>query len=256
MKNQETLYIFTTSERPDPYINTLVHVFSRFSIAAVRVVAISEHGYSDEREQARATSVVGQIDKQLSELAAGRYVRSASSGGGVAEIDQRGAQIYARCIDQLNKSGISGTVVPLAKLDDYLKQFSARGSGVFDVTALKKHLLVDVVALLLSQGSSEVYSFELIKSPRFNEEDLIHSLREGEFEYRNLTASIPVQRAADRITRRSIRFRTLIGLTLSLGILLVVTQVFFADTWLMTAFGLASIAASIGSYLFPLVRDR
>jgi hypothetical protein len=256
MKSRKTLYIFTTSERSDPYVNTLVYVFSRFSIAAVRVVAISEHGYSDDREQARATAVMARIDKQLSELADGRYVRSASSGGGAAEIDQRGIEIYARCIDRLNEIGMSGVVIPLAKLDDYLQQYIASGSGIFDVTALRKHLLVDVVALLLSHGSPEVYSFELVKSPSFNEEDLIHNLREGEFQYRNLTFSIPLQKAADRIARRSVRFRTLMSLTLLLGVLLVVARVFFADTWLMTAFGLASIVASIGSYLFPLVRDR
>jgi len=175
------------------------------------------------------------------------------------EISEKDAMRYARCSERINNSGMLGIVIRLEELDDSLRQFMTEGSSLFDVTALRKELVVDVVALLLSRGCSEIYSFEIVKSPLYyDDRDLIHSLDEShdDFHYRNLTVSAPVQTALDRIVSRSIRFRTLLAFTASLGLLLIAAQTFFSHTPLMSILGAVSIAASIGSYLFPLVRDR
>src|SRR6266508_1363820 len=106
------------SRKADPYINTLVHVFERFSPTSVRIIAISGHGYSHERENARATSVIGSIDSTLSELSGGHYTRRKDSGSIVVEISEKDAMRYARCSERINNSGMLGIVIRLEELDD------------------------------------------------------------------------------------------------------------------------------------------
>jgi hypothetical protein len=82
----------------------------------------------------------------------------------------------------------------------YLRRLSRGDHRIFDVTALKKSLLVDVAATLLALDKDTVYSFELKRAPSFDQRDLFHRLRHQEdYEYRNLLASEPVRSAAKRL---------------------------------------------------------
>jgi hypothetical protein len=250
----KTLYLVATSERPDPYINTLVHTLS-LGVSSVTIVVIGEHEYDDEREESLASTVLANISTQLRLLAAGRYLSDAVQPGRTnhVRIGQDDAKVYARCLEHLNQHSVTSVVVPLYELDDRLKGFISSGPCIFDVSALKKKLLVDVVALLLSNGFSEVYSFELLKSPTYDERDLIHALRHEEYVYRNLTDSAPVRKALERVTSRYIRFRTMVRIALILFFLIGVPQILFADSWLTRIFGSLSAVASIASFLFFFV---
>ncbi len=77
----------------------------------------------------------------------------------------------------MNQSGTTSVVIPIQELDERLRRFAATGQCIFDVSALKKNLLVDVVATLLSLQYSEVYSFELLQRQVYGPEDLYHGLR-------------------------------------------------------------------------------
>jgi len=250
----KTLYLVATSERPDPYINTLVHTLS-LGVSSVTIVVIGEHEYPDEHEESLASTVLANISTQLRSLAAGRYLSDVGQPGRTnhISIDEDDARVYARCLDHLNQHSVTSVVIPLYDLDDRLKGFTSSGPCIFDVSALKKKLLVDVVALLLSRGFSEVYSFELLKSPTYDQRDLIHALRRDEYLYRNLTDSTPVRKALERVTSRYVRFRTMVRVTLILLFLVGVPQILFADSWLTRVFGSLSAVASIASFLFLFV---
>lgn len=100
------------------------------------------------------------------------------------------------------------------------------------------------------------------KGPRFyNELDLIHNLKEGgnllcgDFIYRNLAENAHVKRAERRMIARSIQFRSLIIITTTVGVLVLLVQIFFSRSWAETAIAIAATTAAIAAWLFLLRRD-
>ncbi len=258
----KTLYIFATSERPDVYVNTLSYCVDHLGIDAIQVVAISEHDYPEETQTSRilATTVVGNISRQLQELLRGKYAafREGQEQPDITELrSPSGVGVYQRSLDAMNASGTTGIVVPLSELDRELRSYVAKGSCLFDVSALKKNLLVDVVATLLSIGFSEVYSFELRVKQTYGQADLYHNLAHGDdFVYRNLARSASVRESLNRIGRWSTRAQAVLLFTLVLALVFIPLSVWLKGSWLLTCLNVGSMIASVGSYLFLLVRDR
>lgn len=265
----KTLYIFATSERPDVYINTFAYVLSHLQVTSIYVVVISEHDYPEEVEASKllASTVVANIYRQLSELSNGNYVEftrdsNSQSVQRVIPLQNRSdIEIYQRCLDTINQSGTStGIVIPLSDLDKKLREYVAKGSCIFDVSALKKNLLVDVVAILLSIGFSEVYSFELNplkKKQTYDQRDLYHNLQHNrDFIFRNLTTSTPVKLSLRRIRRWSARSRAIMFFTAVMAALFIPLSIFWKESPLLTSLNIAAMIASIGSYLFLLVYER
>lgn len=128
---------------------------------------------------------------------------------------------------------------------------------IFDVTTLKKNLLVDVVALLLSRGRTEIFSFEQVTSgqPKYDERGLIHALSPNGFVYRSVAESKYVEKARARFVARAITFRTALVVTAIVGLVVILVQVFFDNTALESIIlGIASVAA-IASWLYTFVRN-
>jgi hypothetical protein len=257
-----TLYIFATSERPDPYINVLAYTIAHLQISSIFVIVISEHDYAEEAREDKvlASTVVANISEQLRALAGGQYLEFSNEQHKRRVVPLEGASgvgIYQRCLETMNQSGTTGIVIPLASLDNSLRKFVAKGKCIFDVSALKKNLLVDVVATLLSIGYSDVYSFELVKKPTYSQLDLYHNLKHNEdFLFRNLATSAPVRLSLQRIKKWSARSQAIILFTLVLAGVFIPLSFWWKESQLLVALNIAAMAASIGSYLFLLVRDR
>lgn len=265
---QRELVIFATSLSPDPYINSILHSITHLNVQSVRIVVIGEPQDTNQSDGAqRATQVIQSITEQLESLAAGKYLRR-STPDAPGEVEplrgNNAAEPYRRALQVLNRGGSSGIVVPLADLYSYLRRLSQNGQCIFDATALKKSLLVDVAATLLALDRDTVYSFELKRAPHFDQRDLFHRLRHQEdYEYRNLLASDTVRKAASRLRRWTIQSSWLAGVA---GVLLLVGVVLLnarvgrdhsqwqAET--LAYISLVSGAASIASLVVPFIRKH
>jgi hypothetical protein len=122
---------------------------------------------------------------------------------------------------------------------------------------LKKNLLVDVVATVLSLTFAEIYSFELRKPPKHDQSDLYHALYgSNDYVYGNLTTSMSVRKSLRRISRWSARAKVVMVFTAVLAAIFIPISLLWSDSKVLVIFNIAAMAASIGSYLFLLVRER
>ncbi|MFO1429226.1 MAG: hypothetical protein U1F76_03670 [Candidatus Competibacteraceae bacterium] len=187
-----TLYIFATSERPDAYINTVAYTIEHRGVGKIYVIVISEHNYAEEMQESEllASTVVANISEQLRRLSVGEYIKKwvDSNNRDVISLQNKfNLEVYKRSLEIMNRSGTVGIVIPLSNLDKMLRGYVSKGNCIIDVSALKKNLLIDAVATLLSIEFSEVYSFELKKRPSYDETDLYHNLRvNDDYIFRNL----------------------------------------------------------------------
>lgn len=254
------LYIIATSERPDAYINTIAYAIEHRGVSSVHFLVISEHDYKEDVEEGTvlASTVAGNVSRQLTALSEGKYFRTWTNTD-LTSISLHGSdwKIYSRCLDTLNRSGTTGRVIPLSKLDDSLREIAASGKRLIDVSALKKNLLVDVVATLLSIGFQDVYSFELRKAPTFDEDDLYHNLKHGDdFLFRNLATSESVKRSLKRIGRWNSRVNVIVLVTVLLALVASPVSYFLKDSPSLMVLNTIASILGISSFLLFFIRNR
>ena len=265
-QDRRRLYIFVTSRNPDPYVNVIVHSVQNFRLDKICFVSVVEHGYVTESdgETQRLRAVTAEIDRRLVELSDGRYTGIKLLDGSVRErrIDESSRVLYKSCVEKLERIENANLVISWTDLSEKLKEFSSDENAVFDVTALKKNLLVDVVVLLLSRGCSRVFDFEILRRGVFyDERDLIHSLKpsnnvsRGDYLYRNLAENSHVKLAVKRMVARSMTFRQLVVVTALVTVIVSVIQVSFPSSWAQTAVTIFATVAAIAGWLFLLRRD-
>lgn len=247
------LYIFVTSPRPDPYVNVLTHALKTYPLSAIYFVGIRESNNSSEPIGERLGAITSGIDSLFEQLTL-RYCGSASEEETVATDNGSWTAVYKECLDKLEAIPTTRVVIPWSDLDKELGHFIARGNAMFDVTTLKKNLLVDVVALLLSRGCVQVYSFELLTTPKYDKRDLIHALGPNGYRYRSLAESHHVETAKNRMVARSSTFRKLLIVTAVVALIVLVVQIFFDNTWLQTAVLATATIVSIAGFFFNLLR--
>ncbi len=244
------LYIFVTAPRADPYVNVLMHVLRQYAISAVHYVAVVEHDYTTEQMDERLSDVETNVGRLLNQLANGVYGHSkiATEPGWVTA--------YQECRNKLDRTSVRRVPISWNDLDAKLKEFIAGGPVMFDVTTLKKNLLVDVVALLLSRGFTAIFSFEVITSglPRFDERGLIHALSPNGYRYRSLADSKHVQQARSRTIAHSMTFRTLLVLTSVVGFVVLIIQLFYPNSVLESVIVALGTTAAISGLLAGLRR--
>jgi len=259
MKN---LYIFATSYRPDAYVNTIAYAIEHLGVGSIYVIVISEHDYPEEEQKAQlmASGVLANIILQLQALEDRKYIlfgKKPDENEYINLENIEGSSVYSKCLKVIEKSGTTGIAISLSTLATALKNYISKGNCIFDVTALKKNLLVDVVTTLISYSFSEVYSFELKKRPSFDQNDLYHNLRYGEFFiYRNLAISEPVKSSMRRMSKWALRSKAIMIFTAIIAIIFIPVSLFWKQSPILTIFNASAIIASITSYLFLLVKDK
>jgi len=271
-KNLDRLYIFVTSWQPDPYINVLVYSLQHYNISHVYFVSIVEHDYTANDTEVE-TDTEGKAYKSLSEIRAGVEERMRELARGVytrppkpdgsreeVEIGTEGAALYKSCLSMIEGLEVTSVTFRWADLDRRLALYSEDGNGMFDVTALKNNLLVDVVIGLLSRGSTRIFAFEIVKEGRrsYDERELIHNMKErknltpGDYVYRNLLENQNVKTAIGRIVARSLQVRSLVTLTGLVAAIIIFIQIFYPHSWPETAVVVLAAIAAIGAWLSSL----
>lgn len=245
------LYIFVTAPRADPYVNVLMHLMSNRSVSAIHYVAIIEHGYTSEQMEERLSDIEANVGILLDQLSRGFY------GDRPIELDPAWAKAYRDCRITLDRMPIERLSIPWIDLDGELAKLTSGKAVMFDVTTLKKNLLVDVVALLLSRGWTGIFNFEIVTAgqPSYDEHGLIHALAPNGFLYRSLAESKHVERARSRIVSRSIAFRTFLIITACVGLIVLIVQIFFENTVLESIVLAGASIAAIAGLLLSLIRN-
>jgi hypothetical protein len=261
-----TLYLFASSLRPDAYINSLAHTVETMSVSRVFIVTIRE-GYDNNlgakepegkknESEVLASTVFGRIEEQLRALCEGKYIENRKDGSQrIARLlNTEGISTYERCLAVMNHSATL-KAIPLVDLDQILRSFTREKNCIVDVTAVKKNLLVDIIAVLLSLSFSDVYNFELIKPQEFDQLDLWHNMRYSkDFVYNNLAASKAVQNGLMRISRWSMRVQSVMLVSAILAGGFVALSLLRPESKALTLFNISAMVASVGSYIFLLVR--
>lgn len=251
LDNESRLYILVTSDRPDPYINVITHALLHSPPAEIRFVGIKEHEYSNEQVDQQVSATLAAIFKMFDSLAHGQYV---DPDNPVIEADW--CSTYKSCMEKLENTPTTTMVVQWSELDKELGNWVAAGRPKFDVTTLKKNLLIDVVALLLARGCTEVYSFELLKKPTYDDRDLIHALTPNQYKYRGIAESRHVETARRRMVSRSLTFRSIAWLTIAIGIFVIAVQILFPRSWIQSMVVSTATATSIAAWLYAFRRDN
>ena len=243
------IYIFATAIKPDPYVNALVYWLRSDSVTSVTFVCIHEHNYHLDRAQAQAARITSGVRDLLETLASGQYV---CRDGQIVALTATEIEIYAAALDKLQYLTLTSAGIRWTELQSKVQEFRRNGRAAFDVTALKKNLLVDVTSLLLSEGESEIFSFELRRDPTFDSRDLFAALGPDDYRYRCLAESMHVDAAMRRMVARSVTFRTVVWVTVALIIPVVLIQLYLPNSWAASVFvGLGS-AVSLASWFFTL----
>jgi hypothetical protein len=233
-------YVFVGSDRPDPYVNSVCAMLKMYGD-----IQISFVGISDPRAKS-VGDVATKVRELLEALAGNEYV----DVGGTKEVRRPipHCDLYVEAARVLSVSR-EYIVVPRSDLDGRLQSFITRGPAIFDVTALQKDYLVDLVSLLTSRGAGRIGYFSSKKSPNFAkaENNLIHALSVDEFDYVDLTCSDNVKIAMARIGRRSSVYRISLGVLAGMVVIGVSTALWGKDTPLFDAFQVTAAGIGLGT---------
>ncbi len=245
-----TLYAFATSDRPEPYVNALCYCVLHKRVKSYKVVVVREPEAGTN--QIRPATIYANIVRLLTALSRATYSPNENfQPRPIGKPSDSAFDVYRAALDVLNSSGNSGPLeIPKTDLDQRLTSIIKDRHSILDVTALKNNLLIDVVANSLSFHFSELYTFDSFRKLSFDEKDLYHNLRDRDFTFRNLTDGSTVKASLTRIKRWSAGSRFLVVVTLFLLVVGLAISTLTPDSRYYAGFTLASIIASIGSFLF------
>lgn len=248
----KVLYSFATSGNPDTYINALTYASEHKNIDRYHLVVISEHEYQNESEsELWASTINANISTQLQALSEGKYYKYTEKEL-IKLRDINGIEVYEKCLKTINNGGSSAIVISIDNLDSRIRKFIRKDNCLFDVSALKKNLLVDVISILISINFNEVYSFELVKEPTYSQNDLYHNLSSNEFLFRKLTDSKPVKRSLARINKWTLRASLLLIFTIVVAIIFIPLFIYFPDSLMLKVLNGVALIAGVSSFFNTL----
>ena len=185
----EGLYLFVTSDRPDQYLNPILHCLQHKNLSKIVFLSVENRPGSDTSSSAR--QVRENVESLLSSLAyKGKYkyftgsMRSKEidlqitySPDKLASIKEKYASAKARKVPWIEIE------IDYFKLREELARIhKTEPDSVFDVSAVSKSYLGDLFAIGVVEGIDNIYTFNLNRSANFDEpwKSLFHEL-----EFRN-----------------------------------------------------------------------
>ncbi len=202
----KSLHLFVNSERPDQYLNSLVHCVLRHDVRKVIFVHIK--GLDDAEQSSLKGSgglsarLMGAVQAQLEGLAErGEYLFKDGPHSGERVLlkneytDLEATHIQAYYANCRNLSiSYSNDELEYTDLRTRLSDIAKDGREAYvDVTAIKKRYLGDLVAAALIEGLRGLYTFDLLGShkPDFDRpwRTLLHALESAPapaFRYTNI----------------------------------------------------------------------
>ncbi len=270
----KSLYIFVTSERPDQYLNSIIHCFLHESVRKVVFLYIRGFGGnppgSYDVNKGLSLSVFRKVQSLLELLSQGTYRYFVGQKTGEMVSLQQLYQptdyallknTYKQCLDADIRWEY--TDIDYLNLRDELAQIHKKEpDSMFDVTAIRKSYLGDIVACCIVEGIHSLYTFDLKIDPNFDEPwtMLIHELRTDDKEQSRYQYADIVDTPVFKACSKSVLVRTppiKISLLLAAIFLLVLLVVYFysgeTNRLIQGAFIVAAIASLLSVYFafFP-----
>jgi hypothetical protein len=171
------LYIFSTSENPDPYINVMAHCVANYeNLNQVFLLGITGDRRKVSLERDKLERLKQNIDEQLDSLVSRKYLRR--KGKDIEEVEIEIESIDCQTYSRLKDLDISIKALIFDDLEQEIsKLLSSEDSilHVFDVTTVLKSYLVDIYTILRFRNISSIYSFELFNKRSYDDKELIHN---------------------------------------------------------------------------------
>lgn len=259
MKN---LYVFVTTDRPDQYLNPIVHCIRQ---GTNRIVFIQvEDG---KIEQVQLNLLRTNVYSLLQNLSSGCYkyytgglkdtIVSLDAEYSVDEISKIKVQ-YNSCLTDNIRWEVER--VKYLDLRQYISSLKTKNKNIIiDVTSVSKAYVGDIFACCLLENISELCTFELLVKPDFDKpwKTLIHELEEGiKYRYTNLVETPIFKESAKAILIRTTPlFISIIGTVLFLVLVFAATFIFGSNSVFIQAMSTVGTALGIISFLliyFPV----
>jgi hypothetical protein len=177
LMKQAKLYIFTTSDIPDPYINVIAHCAANYpNLNQVTLIGITGDRRKVSLERDKLGKLKQNIDNQLDSLVRGKYLKKKGKEWEETdiEIEQTDCQTYSR----LKDLPFNVQALVYQDLEEEIQKFLSTEESaihIFDVTAVLKSYLVDIYTILRFRNISTIYSFELFNERSYDHRELIHN---------------------------------------------------------------------------------
>lgn len=245
MENRKRLYIFSTSDRPDVYINVIRHCIDHFLIdrEIVLIGIFKDRGKADAINL-KLQNTIDSVRTQLRNLAQGKYnvEPGLTKEVEVADFERQKYQLALELYVLIPKAILYPNLG--IELESMMVQ-----DCIFDVSGLDRDYMVDIYSIVGSNEKNGLFYFKLIGSRKrtYDDFELIHNLEcnadylfenifEGEFAKRTLMIPktgelIMCQDQYDRlvnhlVSNRIWRWRFLINLLLAVPSILLLVYLF------------------------------
>lgn len=231
----KTVYIFATSNRPDIYLNSIVHWLKK-GINQIFLIQVK----NDNIEQVSLNLLRLNIYSLFKDLASGFYryytdtlkdtlvdLSNEYSNHDLADMKSK----YTSWYSQLISDDIRCEIVPPINYSEFKKYISSihkkNKDIIIDVSPVSKVYIADILACCLLEDIHNLYTFELLITPEFGKpwKILIHELNEGkQYKCSNLVETPIFKESA-----KAILFRTTPLLISIVGTVLFVFLIFAAS---------------------------
>ena len=273
-----SVYLFATSERPDQYLNPILHCLQYKNVSKVVFVHIKglEHTNSNGstvKERGISAAVLRNVQVLLDSLAlAGeyRYFIGKKSGERVKLQDYYSTEqlatiqnTYKQFLDkEANWSHRDIEYLDLRKelANIYRKE---RGS-IFDVTAINKRYLGDILAAGIIEGLKEIYTFDLKITPNFDEpwkmlfHEFLTEKQKGDcYQYVNIVNTPIFRESASSILVRTLPLKISLVIAPILIIILIAINFYYGSTnWAIQTLAIMSTVAGLLSVYYNFFPPR
>lgn len=250
-----------TTNRPDQYLNSIVHCIEKGTRKIIFVEVENE-----KTKQVQLNLLKMNVYNSLQDLSRGVY--KYYTGASKDKIVQLDAEYNADDLAKLKAKyslcltdAIDWTVerVEYLNLRRYISNIGKRNPAILDVTSVSKVYIGDIFACSLLENIAHIYTFELIDKPNFDKpwKMLIHELEEGKaYTYTNLVET-PIFKESNKsiLVRTTPLLASIIGTIVFLAFTLAATFVFgFGSVFIQVVSTIGTVLGIISFFLvyFPI----
>lgn len=255
------LYIFVTTDRPDQYLNSIVHCIEKGTKCIV-LVQVED----SQTKQVQLNLLQTNVYNLLQDLSRGVYTYyTDDSRGKVVQLDlEYNANDLAKLKAKYNlclTDDIKWTVerTQYLNLRHYISNLGKKKGVIVDVTSVSKVYIGDIFACSLLENIDRLCTFELLVKPNFGKpwKTLIHQLAEDKaYKYINLVET-PIFKESNKsiLIRTTPLLVSIIGTVLFVATTLVATFIFgFSSVFIQVVSTIGTVLGIISFFLiyFPV----
>lgn len=255
------LYIFVTTDRPDQYLNSIVHCIEQ---GTKNIVFIQVE--DNKSEQIQLNLLQTNVYNLLQNISTGIYkYYTGSLKDTIINLDtEYNADEIAKMKVRYNlglTDSISWKIERIAYLNlrKYIYSISRKTKDIFiDVTSVSKVYIGDIFTCCLLENIDSIYNFELLIKPNFDKawKTLIHELDKGKYRYTNLTETLICKEGIKAILVRTMPLRlSIVGTIIFVALILAATLILgFNSAFVQIMSTLGTVLGIISFFLiyFPV----